>query len=238
VMTGSDESSVAQRDSTPGENLASELASGTSSPSAAGAEELEAPREGTLAWLALQPHTLVHGLEVPECHRIPADATLAPYTGEKACRVIRASGERCGATATRRYQICLAHAGGGMTDYSEMSKRGHARQARLRQTRAILGVTHAGRHDPRAVARMRALERSEDLAAALLAPLDDSSLESLQMQRAAVTALDATYPLQTATLELQIPASGEDVSSLGWEDLQSLAARMLADQSEPLALEP
>lgn len=240
MFEGSDETSVAQRDSPPAENPTHELetADDTSNPPAAAADELEA-RPGTLAWLALQPHTLVHGLEVPACHRIPADATLAPYGDEKACRVIRASGDRCGATATRRYQVCLAHAGGGMTDYSAMSARGHASKARLRHTRTILGVTHAGRHDPRAIARMRAFERSDELASALLAPLDDPDLKSLQRQHAAIAALDATYPIQTATLEVQIPADGHEVSSLSWADLQGLAARVLGeDQPEPLAIEP
>jgi len=105
----------------------------------------------------------------------------------------------------------------------------------------VLGIGARRTSDPRQIARVLALDRAEDLAAALLAPLDDSDLGSLAKQSAAIKAYDATFPLQTATVELSLPADGNQVGALGWQDMQQLAARLLQEdeyQPEPLALEP
>src|SRR5262249_7353483 len=83
-------------------------------------DDAQTPKEGTLAWLELQPHTTVLGLELPDVHRVPADAELAPDDGRN-CRVIRPDGERCGAPRTRAYGVCLVHAGGGAQDHVAMS---------------------------------------------------------------------------------------------------------------------
>ena len=74
------------------------------------------------------------------------------------------------------------------------------------------------------------MARAERLAEALLAPLDDEALGSLAQQRAAVTVLDATFPLQQTTVEVELPAEEAGVQALGWEQMQALAARLLDEQ--------
>lgn len=74
---------------------------------------------------------------------------------------------------------------------------------------------------------MLAAARAEDVAEALLAPLDDRKLGAMDRQRAATVILGETFPLASATVEVELPASVEDVGSLGWRDLQALAARVL-----------
>src|SRR5262249_9205407 len=70
------------------------------------------PREGTLDWLVLQPTVVLDGVELPAIHKIPDGASFAEPDGSY-CRVIRPDGERCRARPTRRFGVCLAHAGGG-----------------------------------------------------------------------------------------------------------------------------
>jgi len=73
---------------------------------------------------------------------------------------------------------------------------------------------------------LRAQARADEAAAALVdAPLDDPDLSTLARQRAVLAMLDATYPIQTASVEVEIPADG--VAGLGWQDMQALAARLL-----------
>lgn len=191
-----------------------------------------APRFGTLDWLALQPHVLIDGLELPACHRVPAGATFGPPEPAR-CRVIKPGGERCRARGTRRYGVCLPHAGGGgFNDPSAMARKGQAARARIRAERLLLGIGPSGRADPRAIARVAALRRSGELARAIVdGPLDDGELGSLARQTAALRAIDATFPLQTASLELELPADGAGVQGLGWSDLQVLAARLLSPDS-------
>ena len=188
------------------------------------------PREGTLDWLALQPTVLVDGLELPAVHRVPAGATLAPDDGRN-CRVVRPDGVRCGAPRTRSYGVCLVHAGGGSRDHAALSRQGHAAKAKMRQRRTLLGIGAHRSGDPRQIARVAALARAESLADALLAPLDDDELGSLARQRAAVVALDATFPLATASIEVSLPVDEASVSTLSWQEMQVLAARLL-DQDE------
>jgi len=193
-----------------------------------GAELVEAPREGTLAWLALQQHELVMGRELPACHRIPDGASFrsdAERGGR--CALVRSDGSVCGAVATRRYGVCLVHCGGGASDLAEMSRQGAAKLARLRIRRELLGVGPRTAGNPRALARLAAAERAEELAAALLAPIGARGLGPLEQQRAAVAVLDATFPLQAATLEVEVPADAEGVGSMGWAEMQSLAAKLL-----------
>jgi hypothetical protein len=112
-----------------------------------------------------------------------------------------------------------------------MSRRGHAIKARLRSQRQLLGIGARRAADPRQIARVEAAARAADLAAALLSPLDDDELGSLARQRAAVTVLDATFPIQTATVELELPLDSEGVSQLGWAEMQRLAARLLGSDT-------
>lgn len=188
----------------------------------------EPPREGTLAWLQQQPHVDVLGLSLPHCHRVPEGSTLAEPNGY--CRVIKPSGERCRAPGTRHYGLCLPHVGGGAQDLTAMGQAGNAAKVRLKAQRHLLGIGPARAANPRQIARVQAMARAERLAEALLAPLDDDDLSSLAQQRAAVTVLDATFPLQQATVELELPAEEAGVQALGWEQMQALAARLLDEQ--------
>lgn len=194
---------------------------------------VEAPRVGTVAWLQLQEHVVLDGVEIPSVHRIPEHARIVPADDLQLCRV-EINGARCRARPSRVYGICVGHLGGGgwrdSTAAREMSAKAHERKAVLRQRRALVGSL-VGR-DPRAVSRAAALERAADVAEALLAPLDDAELGAMARQRAAVTILDATSPLATASLEVQLPASSDQVSSLTWEQLQQLAGQLLDEPAD------
>lgn len=190
-------------------------------------EIVEQPREGTLAWLQQQPHEDVLGLQLPACHRIPEGATLAEANGH--CRVIKLGAERCRAPATRSYGICLGHLGGGaMRDPVGAAKRAGAAKARLRLQRNLLGIGANRVGSARQRARLEAAARAADVAEALLAPLDDSDLGAMARQAAAVKILDATEPIQTAQIEVEIPADESGVQGLSWQQMQALAAKLLA----------
>jgi hypothetical protein len=60
-------------------------------------------------------------------------------------------------------------------------------------------------------------------------PLDDPKLGAIERQIAAARALDATFPLQQATLEVELPADAAGIQSLGWQEMQQLAARLLTE---------
>jgi hypothetical protein len=211
--------------------LAREVSEGGEIEDGGDVEEVgEGPAWGSLDWLALQPVVTVQGLELPACHRVPDDATLGEPESAR-CRVVQADGARCKARPTRRYGLCMAHAGGGgFQDPGAMSRRGHAARARVRAERTLLGIGAAGRGSPRAIARQAALRRSFELAAAIVdGPLDDPELGSIARQAAAIRAVDATFPLQSASLEIELPASAGDVQGLSWQDLQALAGRLLGE---------
>jgi len=80
------------------------------------------------------------------------------------------------------------------------------------------------------MARAAVAARSADVAQALLAPLDDRKLGSLERQRAASVLLGETFPLSTAIVELELPSEPGEVEALGWAELQALATGLLADQ--------
>lgn len=188
---------------------------------------VEPPRPGTLAWLLEQPHVDVQGTMLPQCHRVPADAELGEPELAR-CRVIKSSGERCRATPTRAYGLCSAHLGGGAQDLAAASKLGHARRAVLKQRRELLGIGAARVGSARQHARLRALDRAEELAAALVdGPLDDAELGSMARQTAALRALDAVEPLATISLEATLPREPDAVAGLGWAELEQLASRLL-----------
>jgi len=187
------------------------------------------PREGTLAWLQQQPHVEVLGLELPVTHRVVEGSQLAPIDGDPHCRVIRPTGERCRAIATRSYGLCTAHLGGGSQDLAAAGRAGNAAKARLKARRQLLGIGPSRAGNPRSHARLAALERAELLAEAIvIAPLDDASLGTIERQRAALAALDATFPLQRVDVELELPASPDEAEGLSWEAMQRLAAQLLS----------
>lgn len=197
------------------------------------------PREGTLAWLQLQEHVHIDGLgEIPARHKLDlVEGSL--YLGEDdgRCRYERPERGRCGAPRLLAYGLCLVHAGGG-SDMSEIGKRGGAAKTRLRLHRQVLGIGPSRAADPRQLARLRAHSRAEEIAAALLAPLDDSEISALAQQRSAVTILDTLWPQQTVQLTVEMPADSEGVSGMGWADMQALAAQLLGDSTETAELEP
>jgi len=191
-------------------------------------QSVEAPREGTLAWLQQQEHVDVLGLQLPRTHRVPEGSTLAEANGH--CRLVRPDGTRCTAPSTRLYGLCIVHAGGGGGhDYAAMSRKGNAAKVRLKAQRSLLGIGDNRIGSPRQRARLLAAQRAADVAEALLAPLDDAELGSMLRQRAAVAILDSTEPIQHATVEVEIPAEAAGVDGLSWQDMKALAARLLPD---------
>ena len=102
-----------------------------------------------------------------------------------------------------------------------------ASKARIRARRQLLGIGPRTAAQPRQIARMRAAERAEEAATALVdAPLDDPSLGTVERQRAVLAFLDALYPLASATVEVELPAEHGSVVGMGWQELQQLAARI------------
>jgi hypothetical protein len=196
-------------------------------------EWADAPRQGSLAWLELQEHVTVNGRELPSSHRIPDGSTWrSDEERGTRCALVKPGGVACGAPATKRYGVCLVHCGGG-SDPREMTAKAAQANTRLRIKRELLGIGPRSSGNPRAIARLAVAERAADVADALLAPLDDRKLGTLDRQRAATVILGETFPLASATIEVDLPASAEDVGALGWADLQALAARVL---DEPRSL--
>ena len=91
--------------------------------------------------------------------------------------------------------LCSAHAGGGDPEAGVIAAR--EKRTKLKARRTLLGIGPNRVGNPRAHARLRALERADDIAQALIdAPLDDAELGSVERQLAVVRGLDATFPLQ------------------------------------------
>lgn len=185
------------------------------------------PRRGTLAWVQAQPTVLVLGRVLPACHRIP-DGSVFRTDDERGsrCALVKPGGKPCGAPATKAYGICLPHLGGG-GDIREMSAKGSAKLTRLKVQRQVLGIGPRSMGNPRALARLAAAERAAEVADALLAPLGDRKLASMDRQRAAVAILGETFPLATATVEVELPSEPGEVGAMGWQEMQALAARLL-----------
>lgn len=193
-----------------------------------GDAETASPARGTLAWLQLQEHIPWEGQEIPACHRIPEGASRYDGEDDGKCRVVRPVGGRCAGVRTRLYGVCAAHLGGG--DPQAASKKGNAARARLRARRSLLGIGANRAANPRQIARVRALERAEEIADALVdGVLDATDIDAVGRQLAVIRALDATFPIQTATLEVEVPADAAGVAALGWVEMQQLAASMLGD---------
>jgi len=202
--------------------------------------EAETPREGTLAWLELQEHVDIAGLgEIPACHRLDL-SSMTLYLGldDGYCRVQHADGRRCRAPRTQRYGLCMPHAGGGARDHAAMSRLAHAQKARLRVARTQLGIGAQRTSDPRQIARIEAQARANDIAAALLAPLDDGDLSAMAQQTSALRILDAVSPQQTVTVTVDVPQDEAGVQGMTWAEMQALAAQLLGDTTETQQLEP
>ena len=180
-------------------------------------------RVGTLAWLRQQDVIEYAGVMLPSVHRIPEGSSLAEPDGSPLCRVIRPDGERCRGTRVIAYGVCMGHAGGG-ADPKEMSRAGTAKLKELRVTRELLGIGPRTAGSPRAAMRMRAAQRAGDFVKAVIDGPLDAELAPLEKQRAALAALDATFPLQKGTIELSMDSDPENMS---WQELQSLSASLL-----------
>lgn len=190
---------------------------------------LDTPQEGTLLWLQLQEHGQVLGRELPLRHRLDVEhGQLLDQEDDGKCQYVRPDGRRCGAPRLLAYGICLVHAGGG-ADPSEIGAKGGAAKTRLRLRRQLLGIGPNRSADPRQIARLAAHDRAEEIAAALLAPLDDAKLSAMGQQVAALRILDATFPQQTVQLTVEMPADSGAVAGMGWSDMQALAAQLLGD---------
>jgi hypothetical protein len=185
----------------------------------------EPPRRGTLPWLQLQEHVDWHGQQVPTVHRIPEGSERYDGEDDGKCRVVMPERGRCRAARTRLYGICSAHLGGG--DPQAAAAAGVAAKIRIKERRQLLGISASRTADPRQAARMAALARVEEIAAAIVdGPLDDENLSTLERQSAVLKAVDATFPLALTTVEIELPANAEGVQDMGWESMVALAAKL------------
>ena len=190
------------------------------------------PRLGTLAWLLLQPRILFQGFELPACHRLPEGASMLAGDRDGRCRVVRADGARCKSPSLRAFCACLVHAGGGgflgPDGARAMSRKAHAVKVARRERRELLGIGPRRAASARQIARVHAFERAEQLALAIVdGPLDDSSLGTVERQKAALAALDATFPLAATSVEVSIPADSAGAESMSWSEMRALAAQLL-----------
>jgi hypothetical protein len=188
----------------------------------------DGPAPGTKAWLETLPLVEWEGLEIPSVHRAPAGASAYHGEDDGKCRIIRPDGRRCGSNRCLPWGLCLVHAGGGMQDFSANAKRAAAIRHERARIRMTLGIGPRKAGDPRQMARIRAQARANALAQALVdGPLDAEGLSALERQRAAVTALDATFPVVQASVTLELPETAEDAASMGWREMRELAAKLL-----------
>lgn len=155
-------------------------------------------------------------LVIPEGNLIPEGATFYEGEDDKLCRVVKADGTRCRGTRLKAYGLCSGHAGvGGIArDPRGSARLAHAEKRKRSQARATLGISTRRAAQPVQLARLRAQERAEAFAHAIVdAPLDDPELGSVARQRAAIAAVELLYPQVTAQLEVELPNSEEDARS-------------------------
>jgi len=73
------------------------------------------------------------------------------------------------------------------------------------------------------LARIRAHERAEEIARAMIDdPLDDKSLSTDRRQSAVIAGLNEAFPRAQVTLETALPDTAEGFSALDWETLRAL----------------
>ena len=176
----------------------------------------------------IEPAELV--LNVPETAMIPDGCTFWEGEDDGRCRVLKPGGVRCRGIRRRDTGLCNGHSGiGGVaTDPRTASLAAHAEKSRRAQTRAVLGITTRRAAQPLQQARVRAQLRANDFAEAIVdAPLDDANLSSVARQRAAIAAVELLYPQAEARLDVELPSSVDEVSGLGWSELQALAQQLL-----------
>jgi len=168
-------------------------------------------------------------LRIPPEARIPDGASFYQGDDDTLCRVIRANGERCRATRTRATGLCAAHSGRGiLTDPKRFSEAGHAAKRAKMQARATLGITTRRASQPLQAARIAAEIRAQDYARAIVdAPLDDDSIGTIARQQAALRALELLYPQATLSASVELPQDVDQVSGMGWQDMQALAASLV-----------
>lgn len=168
-------------------------------------------------------------LAIPESAKIPPGATFYEGQDDGRCRIVKPDGNRCGGTRMRRYGLCPGHAGvGGVSiDPAGASRLAAARRGELRERRMLLGVSARRGASPVQVARLAATKRAQDFAKAIVdAPLDDAELGTTARQLAAIRAVELLYPQVTAQLDVTLPESEQDARSMGWQEMQALAARL------------
>src|SRR5215470_15031658 len=160
--------------------------------SEAGEPIADEPRRGTLAWLQAQPTvTLPNGETGPACHRIPAGAELVPPDADWRCRVLKPDGKRCAGKRLKAFGLCMGHSGGGgAADLDHMRRLSSERRAELKLIRQTLSIGSSRAAEPRAAARIRAAQRANELARAIVDGPLDSDLGPVEKQRAALAALD------------------------------------------------
>jgi hypothetical protein len=181
-----------------------------------------APKLGSLAWLHAQGTVEHLGAQVPTCHRIPTDASLTEADGSR-CRVVLASGDRCKGTRLKVFGLCMGHAGGGGTrDLPAMQERSNTKRSQLKLTKQILGYGPKRAADPRVAVRLRAAQQANEIAIAVVDEPLRAELPVLDKQRAMLAVLDAAFPLQQATLSLEI----SEPDSMAWQDLEALASSL------------
>jgi hypothetical protein len=165
---------------------------------------------------------------------VPPDSTFYEGDDDGRCRVVKPDGERCRAPRIVQYGICAGHSGLGLaSDPLSAQERSRKVRARWKARRRLLGIPTTGRATPRQLARLKALQRAEELAEALVeGPLDDPDLTSVQRQLAAVRIVDTAFPLTEVTAEIELPASADEVEAMSWAQMQALAARLFGAEVE------
>jgi hypothetical protein len=118
----------------------------------------------------------------------------------------------------------MGHAGGGgSADLDRMRLTANESRKRLKATRQLLGIGSSRAADPRMAARLRASQRAVELGFAIVDGPLDADISAVEKQRAALAALDATFPLQSGSVSLEI----ENVEGMSWKDMERLAASLL-----------
>lgn len=174
--------------------------------------------------------------QVVELPPLPEGATLYEGPDDHRCRVIKADGTRCNGTRSLKLGgRCPGHGGAGIARSPE-----HARQAskaaavertRRAEARIHLGVSARRAASPLQAARVRAQMRADELAAAIVdGPLDDAEMSALARQGAAIKAVEVLYPQTSVHLDVDVPTDEEGVQSMGWQQMQALAATLLGDR--------
>lgn len=168
-------------------------------------------------------------LRIPPEARIPDGASFYEGDDDGTCRVVRPNGARCRARRMRETGLCSGHAGLGIAaNPGAYSEAGHAAKARRATMRATLGITARTAAQPLHIARMRAQQRAEDYARAVVdAPLDDDTIGTIARQQAALRALELLYPQATLSASVELPQDADEVSGMGWQDMQALAASLV-----------